>query len=292
VEHPWTALALVALAGGVALRPVTLSGLKTHVVPTEPFVFCGLALCGPLAAVLVSTAGVLSAAVGRPKRPEPIRLAFNVSASMLSIAAASTLFTLAGGIPGGRTPDIVWPLIAAAAAYFLMNTGLVALAVALEKSAGCVATWKRSFVWMASSVFTGMALAICLLLVLEMLGPVGLALGIPPCWLMISFYRAHKARVEEQQRRTEEVETLNAELQRTVNELQDALAHVKQLQGLLPICMHCKRIRDTKDTWQRLETYIAHHSGAKFTHSLCDECRSVHYPEAACAHAHEAGASR
>jgi hypothetical protein len=42
--------------------------------------------------------------------------------------------------------------------------------------------------------------------------------------------------------------------------------------------MHCKKIRDGADRWHRVETYIAEHSGAEFTHALCDECREEHYP--------------
>jgi len=63
-----------------------------------------------------------------------------------------------------------------------------------------------------------------------------------------------------------------------VSELEEALSHVKQLQGLLPICMFCKKIRDDSDTWHRLETYIESNSEALFSHSLCGDCRREHYP--------------
>lgn len=63
-----------------------------------------------------------------------------------------------------------------------------------------------------------------------------------------------------------------------VAELEDALSHVKHLQGLLPICMFCKKIRDDSDTWHRLETYIENNSSALFSHSLCEDCRREHYP--------------
>jgi len=48
--------------------------------------------------------------------------------------------------------------------------------------------------------------------------------------------------------------------------------HVNQLEGLLPICCSCKRIRDGKDQWQRVESYIEIHSEARFTHGFCPEC--------------------
>lgn len=70
-----------------------------------------------------------------------------------------------------------------------------------------------------------------------------------------------------------------AELAAKVDELADALAHIKTLQGLLPICMHCKCVRDDKQSWQKIETYITEHSEATFTHSLCPKCLDEHYPE-------------
>jgi DNA-binding response OmpR family regulator len=71
---------------------------------------------------------------------------------------------------------------------------------------------------------------------------------------------------------------LQSELGHKVEELESALAHVRTLQGLLPICMHCKRIRDDSNTWHQLETYIESHSNVLFTHSLCKTCLAAHYP--------------
>jgi len=50
------------------------------------------------------------------------------------------------------------------------------------------------------------------------------------------------------------------------------LAHVKQLQGLFPICSYCKKIRNDGNYWQQLESYISDHSEAKFSHGICPEC--------------------
>jgi sigma-B regulation protein RsbU (phosphoserine phosphatase) len=79
----------------------------------------------------------------------------------------------------------------------------------------------------------------------------------------------------------ERILALQTALGDKVRELEAALAQVEQLQGLLPICMHCKRIRDEHQSWHRIETYIQEHSEARFTHSLCQECLERHYPEAA-----------
>ena len=57
-----------------------------------------------------------------------------------------------------------------------------------------------------------------------------------------------------------------------VQELEEALGRVKTLQGLLPICAYCKKVRDDKNYWQQVETYVARHSEAKFTHGICPSC--------------------
>jgi phosphoserine phosphatase RsbU/P len=66
------------------------------------------------------------------------------------------------------------------------------------------------------------------------------------------------------------------ELQRSlaarVAELEEALGCVKRLQGLLPICSYCKKIRNDRNYWQQLENYIGEHSEAQFSHGICPEC--------------------
>jgi len=69
------------------------------------------------------------------------------------------------------------------------------------------------------------------------------------------------------------------ERERLIGQLQDALAEVKTLSGLLPLCSSCKRIRDDKGYWQQIEAYIRDHSEAEFSHSVCPECAKKLYPE-------------
>src|SRR5581483_3809350 len=57
-----------------------------------------------------------------------------------------------------------------------------------------------------------------------------------------------------------------------VRELEDALKRVKQLQGLIPICCYCKKIRDDENYWQQVENYISEHSDAQFSHGICPDC--------------------
>ena len=77
----------------------------------------------------------------------------------------------------------------------------------------------------------------------------------------------------------DEILQAKRQLDEQVLKLQDALNHVKRLQGLLPICMYCHKIRTDQQSWQRIELYIMEHSEANFTHSLCPACAQEHYPE-------------
>jgi hypothetical protein len=69
------------------------------------------------------------------------------------------------------------------------------------------------------------------------------------------------------------------EQERTLVELQSAFSEIKTLKGIIPICMHCKGIRDDKGYWTQLEKFISEHSDAEFTHGICDKCLEKYYPE-------------
>ncbi|MBF0257277.1 MAG: CHASE domain-containing protein [Desulfamplus sp.] len=69
------------------------------------------------------------------------------------------------------------------------------------------------------------------------------------------------------------------EREKLIKELRRSVSEVKQLSGLLPICSHCKKIRDDKGYWNQIEVYIRDHSDAEFSHSICRECAKKHYPD-------------
>ncbi len=103
-------------------------------------------------------------------------------------------------------------------------------------------------------------------------GLVAFAVG----WLLATaFRRMHRAR----QRAMLQLQDAAEANARLVTDLRAAIANVRTLSGLLPICAHCKRIRNDGGYWEQLEGYIAEHSQAQFSHGLCPECLRTHYPE-------------
>jgi sigma-B regulation protein RsbU (phosphoserine phosphatase) len=73
--------------------------------------------------------------------------------------------------------------------------------------------------------------------------------------------------------------TLQERLADRVTELEAAVSTVKRLQGLIPICSYCKRIRSEGNDWEQLESYISEHSEAQFSHGICPPCLVTAYSE-------------
>ena len=94
----------------------------------------------------------------------------------------------------------------------------------------------------------------------------------------------HQALLMNHQKLIETIQQSNAELneeiverRRVEDELRKALAQIKTLGGLLPICSSCKKVRDDTGYWSQIETYIQENSNAEFTHSLCPHCMKALY---------------
>jgi DNA repair exonuclease SbcCD ATPase subunit len=76
-----------------------------------------------------------------------------------------------------------------------------------------------------------------------------------------------------------EKKMLEKERERLISELQEALRNIKTLEGLIPICANCKKIRNDEGFWTHFETYIKEHSDVQFSHGICPECMKKLYPE-------------
>ncbi len=111
-------------------------------------------------------------------------------------------------------------------------------------------------------------------------------LRIPILLIMAAFYGVFAEMVRKERRQKTglidyiaELKQAEEEREHLICELQDALANIKTLKGLLPICFSCKQIRDDKGYWNQIETYIRDHTGAEFTHGICPACATKLYPD-------------
>lgn len=80
-------------------------------------------------------------------------------------------------------------------------------------------------------------------------------------------------------RNISEQKRVEREREQLIADLQKALAEIKTLHGILPICASCKKIRDDKGAWSHLETYISQHTDALFSHGICQDCAKRLYPD-------------
>ena len=79
----------------------------------------------------------------------------------------------------------------------------------------------------------------------------------------------------------EQVRQTLREKEDIIRQLEDAAAKIRVLSGLLPVCMHCKQIRNDNGYWQQMEAYITTHADVLFSHSVCPGCMEKHYPDLA-----------
>jgi DNA-binding response OmpR family regulator len=82
----------------------------------------------------------------------------------------------------------------------------------------------------------------------------------------------HPIELESRVRVGERMVKLQTSLAARIKELEDALSEVERLQGLLPICSYCKKVRNEANYWQQVESYLSSHSGLKLTHGVCPDC--------------------
>ena len=92
-------------------------------------------------------------------------------------------------------------------------------------------------------------------------------------------YEQLRQRVKELEAQAIEMRKEDDERKDLVEKLQQALAQVEGLRGILPICSSCKKIRDNNELWYEIEHYIASHTQVEFSHSICPDCEEELYPE-------------
>lgn len=167
VQHPphpsWLVLtALTALTGSFTVK---IPGLVARLSVSEPFVFAATFLFGPAAgAVTAATDALMMSLRLQPNLKTFHRVSFNVSVLVISIWTAGQLFFGLAGLDS-RQPeytslaDFILPLYAFTAACFLLNSGLIAWALAFERQQSALQIWRQQFLWLSLNYFGGASVA-------------------------------------------------------------------------------------------------------------------------------------
>jgi len=167
VGYEWFILAgLTLLSGSFTVKVPTI---PARLSVSETFVFAAVLLYGPAAATMVVALDslVISLWIYRSSR-RGIRVLFNLSAPAVAVwIAAQVFFRLAGIEPLVRAPQpilgLLVPLVALAVIYFLLNSWLIAWAVAAEQGSSAATVWRRNFFWLSLNYFSGASVAALLL---------------------------------------------------------------------------------------------------------------------------------
>jgi len=215
VSYHWTLLAgLTLLSGSFTIRIPTI---PARLSVSETFVFAAVLLFGPAAATMIVVLDSLIISLWQGERPRrPLRVLFNMAAPSLSIWCAShTFFLLAKVQPLSNDPrpilPLLVPLVALAVLYFVLNSVLIAWAVAFEKRVSALTVWRRNFLWLSLNYFSGASVAALLLPYLQPEQPeFARVVGVLLPLLLISYltFKTAMGRVDDANRHLNELNRL------------------------------------------------------------------------------------
>ena len=203
-NHPWLFLALLALSCATAslkvTLPLTTSGSTLSV--SYAVDFASLLLIGPHETMLVAAASACSQCHLNNKARNPIyRTLFSMASLIVTVQGTGLVHTWLASIePADPMTAIARPLVGAAITYFLLNTGLIAMAIALAARERMLTTWQTNFLWSAPSYFVGAASAAAATWFITHMGYWVAPLTFAPLYLTYRTYKVYMGRIEDEQR--------------------------------------------------------------------------------------------
>jgi diguanylate cyclase (GGDEF)-like protein/putative nucleotidyltransferase with HDIG domain len=213
-QHPALFVGLFALSSiTAALKvqlPLTSSGSTISV--SYAVDFAALLLLGPHAAMLVGAGSAFSQCQFNTREGgNPLhRTLFSMASLVITIQGAGLVFTWLGGVNAVMAPaDLARPLVGAATAYFLLNTGQIAAAIALSTRQSIAQTWHNNFLWTAPSYFFGAATAAMAAWLVGQFGPWIVPFTFAPVYLTYRTYKVYMGRVDDEQRHVQQTSDLH-----------------------------------------------------------------------------------
>lgn len=211
-RREWVILALLTLLSGFFTIKIPALGARFSV--SETFVFTSVLLFGTSAGTVTLALDALVAATGSTSRREPLRIIFNLASATLSIWVASHVFYSLAGIEPlfdndkVKLEQFLWPLVLQTLTYFLMNSCLVAIAIGFERNVNWYAVWRRSFLWLGVSYFTGASVAALLVSYTRKVDLMGLTIIVPLLIISYLTFKISLGRIEDATRHVEQVDRL------------------------------------------------------------------------------------
>ncbi|MBE3132286.1 MAG: diguanylate cyclase [Acidobacteria bacterium] len=207
--HPTAFVVLLALSSLTSAFKINLplpgSGSTMSVSYTVDF--ASLLLMGPNETMLLAAASGWSQCTFRIKEPNPVhRTLFSMASLVITVYLAGRAYAALGGNPS--TLLLPWPLIGATATYYLVNTVLVAMAVALSSGEPFVGLWRRTFLWSAPSYFAGAGVAALAAALVGRSGYWLATLAAAPLYLTYRAYKIYQDRIQDERRHDRQISNL------------------------------------------------------------------------------------
>lgn len=191
-------LTVLASAWSVRVR-----ALELELTPTDPFILFALATHGTHMAVALAVVAVAGAAAWRGRRQRLIQHVFNFAALPVAAGLAGSSYAWMAGRPGLAIEAALAPLAGATLVYLLVNTALTAGAIALSKETSFGAVFTRCLRWSLWPMLTALSVALLMLLLVQAMGPWGLAFSLPPVLALAGAQRFSRTRLDAQHPGTE-----------------------------------------------------------------------------------------
>ncbi len=208
----WVVLAGLTLLSG--FFTVRVPSFQARISVSETFVFTSVLLFGTCAGTLTVALDTLVAALSSRRRArEPLRVLFNLASASLSIWIASHAFYAWSGIEplsnaATKVPELLWPLVGMTLIHFLLNSGMVAAALATERKENAFTIWRQIFPWLSINYFGGASVAALLVSYTRTVDFMALGIIVP---LLVTSYLTHRI---------------------TLGRVEDAVVHVDEVNRL------------------------------------------------------------
>jgi diguanylate cyclase (GGDEF)-like protein/putative nucleotidyltransferase with HDIG domain len=214
-DQPLLFLALLALSGVTSAFKVSLPLAKSGSTMSVSYAvdFAALLLLGPHATMLIAVASAWSQCTFRMTAPNPpYRTMFSMACLAITVQGAGFVYILLGGEPGhlGDTVGgLARPLVGAATAYFVLNTGLIALAISLSTHQRLTTVWNETFLWSAPSYFVGAGAAAVATWAVQTSGIWLALLAGAPLYLTYRTYKVYLGRIDDERRHGQDMADLH-----------------------------------------------------------------------------------
>lgn len=212
VNPQWLILAgLTLLSGSFTIK---VPSLQARLSVSETFVFASVLLFGTGPGTLTVVLDTLVASwTARHRSKEPLRILFNLSAAAISIWTAGSVFYLIAGVPplsqqSLPLPQLLFPLVALTLIYFSLNSALVAIAVAIERTETAFSIWRRNFLWLSLNYFGGASVAALLVSYTRTVDFTAVGIIVPLLVISYFTYKTSLGRLEDAIHHVDEVNRL------------------------------------------------------------------------------------